>query len=77
MHTKLITLQVSLLAPPELAPPGQLQSTIVGSDRLHSEALRSHIQTQLAQHGDPLRWAITTIDTVRQTAQVEAVVTIL
>jgi hypothetical protein len=38
-------------------------------------ALRSHIQTQLTQHGEPLRWAITAVDTTNQTAQVEAVVT--
>nr|WP_228024805.1 hypothetical protein [cf. Phormidesmis sp. LEGE 11477] len=47
------------------------------SDLMRSDALRSHIETQLATHGDPLRWAITAIDTTDCTAQVEAVVTTL
>lgn len=70
MQTRLITLQV-----PIQAPPSELRSALPGSDLLRSDALRSHIETQLATHGDPLRWAITAIDTDSQTACVEAVVT--
>ncbi|MGB7084318.1 MAG: hypothetical protein WBD47_02100 [Phormidesmis sp.] len=72
MQTKLIALEVSLLA-----PPGKLRAAAAGSDRLRADALRSHIQAQLAPHGDPLRWAITAIDNTRQTAHIEAVVTVL
>ena len=36
--------------------------------------LRNHIETQLRSHGEPLRWAITSVDGI--TAQVEAVVTV-
>ncbi len=39
-------------------------------------ALPSHIQTQLTPYGEPLRWAITSVDAASQTAQVEAVVTV-
>ena len=70
MQTKLITLEVSLLAPSD-----ELRTAVPDSDRLRSDALRSHIETQLTQHGDPLRWAITAIDSVGHTAQIEAVVT--
>ncbi|MGB3291498.1 MAG: hypothetical protein WBB01_00740 [Phormidesmis sp.] len=70
MQTKLITLEVSLLAPAD-----ELRTALPGSDRLRADALRSHIETQLARHGDPLRWAITAIDSASQMAQVEAVVT--
>lgn len=37
--------------------------------------MRSHIETQLSAYGDPLRWAIVSIDVASQTAHVEAVVT--
>lgn len=70
MQMKLITLEVSLLAPSD-----SLRSALPGSDRLRADALRSHIETQLTHHGDPLRWAITTLDPASQTAQVEAIVT--
>lgn len=33
------------------------------------------IESTLAEHGDPLRWAITQVDPAHQTATVEAVVT--
>jgi hypothetical protein len=49
--------------------------TLVVSLQVSPEALPSHIQTQLTQHGDPLRWAITAVNAASQTAQVEAVVT--
>lgn len=45
------------------------------SGRMHSDQLRSHIQTQLSAHGIPLRWAITALDANRQIAHIEAVVT--
>ena len=70
MQTKLITLEVSLLAPSD-----ELRTAVPGSDRLRSDALRSHIETQLARHGDPLRWAVTAINSASHTAQVEAIVT--
>lgn len=38
-------------------------------------ALRNHIETQLRTYGDPLRWAITSVE--KTTAQVEAVVTVV
>ena len=37
-------------------------------------ALRNHIETQLRCYGEPLRWAITSVDDT--IAQVEAVVTV-
>lgn len=37
--------------------------------------LRDIVEAKLRSHGEPLRWAITSIDVVRQTAQIEAVVT--
>ncbi|ESA34834.1 hypothetical protein N836_15560 [Leptolyngbya sp. Heron Island J] len=37
-------------------------------------ALRNHIETQLRFYGEPLRWAITSVDGTM--AQVEAVVTV-
>ena len=70
MQTKLITLEVSMLAPAD-----ELRTAVPGSDRLRSDALRSHIETQLTQHGDPLRWAITAIDSASHTALIEAVIT--
>jgi len=39
------------------------------------QKLRSHIESELRLHGEPLRWAITAIDSAQKTAQVEAVVT--
>jgi hypothetical protein len=40
------------------------------------EELRRAIATELCQQGEPLRWAITLVNRERQTAQVEAVVTV-
>ncbi|MEM9266553.1 MAG: hypothetical protein AAGA46_13615 [Cyanobacteria bacterium P01_F01_bin.13] len=37
--------------------------------------LRDHIETQLRTHGEPLRWAITSV--AEATAHVEAVVTVV
>jgi hypothetical protein len=34
------------------------------------------VNAKLAKHGEPLRWAITSVDNEKQTAQVEAVVTV-
>ncbi len=45
------------------------------SGKMRSGQLRSHIQTQLSAHGTPLRWAITAIDSNRQIAHIEAVIT--
>ncbi len=70
MQTWLITLQVSIQA-----PPSELRSALPGSDLLRSDALRSRIETQLCTYGEPLRWAVTAIDAHRQTACVEAVIT--
>ena len=36
--------------------------------------MRSHIEAKLSTYGDPLRWAIVSIDATSQTAQIEAVV---
>lgn len=57
--------------------PSTAGSDVENSGLLRSDALRSHIETQLMTHGSPLRWAITRIDYDRQTAHVEAVVTML
>lgn len=38
--------------------------------------LQQAIDAELQKRGEPLRWAITSIDTARQKAQVEAIVTI-
>jgi len=72
MQTKLITLEVSLQA-----SPGQLRVALPGSDLLKSDALRSHIESELTAYGSPLRWAITHVNSANQTAHVEAVVTTL
>lgn len=72
MQAKFVTVEVSLLA-----PPNQLRAAVAGSDVMRSDALRSHIEAALSDHGDPLRWAITAIDQANQTAHVEAVVTVL
>jgi hypothetical protein len=39
--------------------------------------LVEEVNAELAKHGEPLRWAITAVDNEQQTAQVEAVVTVL
>ena len=72
MQTKLITLEVSLQADED-----QLREALPGTNMLRSDALRSHIEAKLTAHGSPLRWAITHINPVNQTAHVEAVVTTL
>lgn len=38
--------------------------------------LQQEIEAELRKRGEPLRWAITSIDLVQQTAQVEAIVTV-
>lgn len=38
--------------------------------------LQQAIDAELQKRGEPLRWAITSVDTERQTAQVEAIVTL-
>lgn len=38
--------------------------------------LNQAIEAELNKRGEPLRWAITRIDSQQQTAQVEAVVTV-
>lgn len=72
MQTRLVCLTVGLRVSED-----ELRKGRSGSDLLRSDALRSHIETQLMTHGDPLRWAITAVDSDNQTAQVEAVVTTL
>ena len=47
-----------------------LQATS-GSSQLHQE-----IEAELQRRGEPLRWAVTSVDTEGQTAQVEAIVTV-
>jgi hypothetical protein len=37
--------------------------------------LKQEIEAKLAQQGEPLRWAITNVDTEQQKVNVEAVVT--
>ena len=37
--------------------------------------LQAAIEAELEKRGEPLRWAITSVDTEKQTAQVEAIVT--
>jgi hypothetical protein len=39
--------------------------------------LVEEVNAELAKHGEPLRWAITSVNDEKQTAQVEAVVTVL
>lgn len=39
------------------------------------QQLHQAIEAELQQRGEPLRWAITRVDSETQTAQVEAVVT--
>lgn len=38
--------------------------------------LQQEIETELQKRGEPLRWAVTQVDTERQKAQVEAIVTV-
>ena len=71
METRSIEMDVSLLAEPPEGCPGSGQPQLMRSD-----VLRSHIETQLAACGRPLRWAITSVDNAQQIARVEAVVTV-
>jgi len=70
LQTQLIKLEVPLTTSPD-----ELRAALPGSDVLRPDVLRSHIENQLRTQGEPLRWAITSIDTDRQLAHVEAVVT--
>lgn len=38
--------------------------------------LQQEIEAELQKRGEPLRWAVTRVDTERQKAQVEAIVTV-
>lgn len=38
--------------------------------------LQQEIEAELQKRGEPLRWAVTNVDTERQKAQVEAIVTV-
>lgn len=38
--------------------------------------LQQEIETELQKRGEPLRWAVAHVDTERQKAQVEAIVTV-
>jgi hypothetical protein len=38
--------------------------------------LQQAIEAELQKRGEPLRWAVTNVDTERQKAQVEAIVTV-
>jgi len=38
--------------------------------------LHQEIEAQLQEEGEPLRWAITSVDTQQQKVQVEAIVTV-
>lgn len=40
------------------------------------QEMQELIEQELQKQGQPLRWAITHVDTQRQTAQVEAIVTV-
>ncbi|MGF1539735.1 MAG: hypothetical protein ACFCU5_04675 [Pleurocapsa sp.] len=40
-----------------------------------SDKLKQEIETQLAKQGEPLRWAVTQVDTAKQKVTVEAIVT--
>ncbi len=39
--------------------------------------MRSAIEAELRDHGEPLRWAITSVNAKEQTVQIEAIVTTL
>lgn len=41
----------------------------------HTSDLNQAIEAELQKQGDPLRWAITHLDTAQQKAYVEAIVT--
>jgi hypothetical protein len=38
--------------------------------------LQQAIEAELQKRGEPLRWAITKLDSAKQTAQIEAIVTV-
>ena len=38
--------------------------------------LQQEIEAELQKRGEPLRWAVTRVDTDRQKAQVEAIITV-
>ena len=38
--------------------------------------LQQEIEAELAKRGEPLRWAVTQVDKEKQTAQIEAIVTV-
>lgn len=38
--------------------------------------LQQEIETELQKRGEPLRWAVTHVDTERQKAHIEAIVTV-
>lgn len=38
-------------------------------------ALQAEIETELRKHGEPLRWAVTHVDTEKQKAYIDAIVT--
>lgn len=72
MQTKFIAIAVSLQAPAD-----KLRVAAKGGDTLRSDALKGRIESRLAEHGMPLRWAVTSINHDEQVAHVEAVVTFL
>ncbi|MEM8777724.1 MAG: hypothetical protein AAGF26_02395 [Cyanobacteria bacterium P01_G01_bin.49] len=37
--------------------------------------LQQAVETELEKHGNPLRWAITEVNSQKKTAQVEAIIT--
>ncbi len=38
--------------------------------------LQQEIEAELQKRGEPLRWAVTRVDTERQKAQIEAIITV-
>ena len=38
--------------------------------------MQSEIEAELRRHGEPLRWAVTSVNANQQKAQIEAIVTI-
>lgn len=62
MTTHFITAEI------DLQGRGMLQTL---PSQLHQE-----IEVELQRRGEPLRWAVTSVDTEGQTAQVEAIVTV-
>ena len=80
MQTKFIAIAVSLQAPADelsTMSKGLAKGLAKGRDRLRADALKDQIETQLAEYGMPLRWAVTSVDSGEQVAYVEAVVTLL